>query len=154
MGMACRAPTDCATRQDGHVFLYAFDLIELNGEDLRREAIERRKAALAKLLRHTMKNLKAPLSRAKLRKIGVEAVTTVRNAIQFLRRVFGRKPATREQDYALFFVRSGYEYYANARFAMRAQSSYVCGNLFHRAVEMLLKAGLSKNENPSKNWSA
>jgi ATP-dependent DNA ligase len=60
MGMACRAPTDCATRQDGHVFLYAFDLIELNGEDLRREAIERRKAALAKLLRHTMKNLKAP----------------------------------------------------------------------------------------------
>jgi bifunctional non-homologous end joining protein LigD len=33
-------------------FLYAFDLIELNGEDLRREPIERRKAALARLLRH------------------------------------------------------------------------------------------------------
>jgi len=30
--------------------LCAFDLIELNGKDLRRTAIERRKAALAKLL--------------------------------------------------------------------------------------------------------
>jgi hypothetical protein len=43
------------------------------------------------------------------------------------------------------FVRSGYEYYANARFAMYAQSSYVCGNLFHHAVEMLLKADLAKS---------
>jgi hypothetical protein len=77
--------------------------------------------------------------------LGVEAVTTVRNAIQFLRRVLGRKPATGEQDYAHFFVRSGYEYYANAKFAMRAQSSYVCGNLFHHAVEMFLKADLAKN---------
>jgi bifunctional non-homologous end joining protein LigD len=34
------------------VFLYAFDLIELDGDDLRREPIERRKTALAKLLRH------------------------------------------------------------------------------------------------------
>jgi ATP-dependent DNA ligase len=37
-------------RDDRRVFLYAFDLIELNGDDLRREPIERRKAALAKLL--------------------------------------------------------------------------------------------------------
>jgi len=44
-------------RQDGHVFLYAFDLIELDGDDLRREPIERRKAALAKLLRHTKAGL-------------------------------------------------------------------------------------------------
>jgi hypothetical protein len=28
---------------------------------------------------------------------------------------------------------------------MHAQSSYVCGNLFHHAVEMLLKADLTKN---------
>jgi len=55
------------------------------------------------------------------------------------------KPAAREENYAYFFVRSGYEYYANARFAMHAQSSYVGGNLFHHAVEMLLKAGLAKN---------
>ena len=31
-------------------FLYAFDLLELNGEDMRRKPIEARKAALAKLL--------------------------------------------------------------------------------------------------------
>ena len=37
-------------RQDGHVFLYAFDLIELNGDDLRREPIERRKVSLIRLL--------------------------------------------------------------------------------------------------------
>jgi bifunctional non-homologous end joining protein LigD len=38
-------------RQDGHVFLYAFDLIELDSDDLRHQPIERRKAALAKLIR-------------------------------------------------------------------------------------------------------
>jgi bifunctional non-homologous end joining protein LigD len=37
-------------RQDGYVFLYAFDLIELNGDDLRREPIERRKGLLIRLL--------------------------------------------------------------------------------------------------------
>jgi bifunctional non-homologous end joining protein LigD len=37
-------------RQDGHVFLYAFDLIELDGNDLRREPIERRKGLLIRLL--------------------------------------------------------------------------------------------------------
>ena len=44
-------------RDDRRVFLYAFDLIELNGEDLRREPIERRKAALAKLLRRAKTGL-------------------------------------------------------------------------------------------------
>jgi hypothetical protein len=38
-------------RDDRRVFLYAFDLIEFNGDDLRGEAIETRKAALARLLR-------------------------------------------------------------------------------------------------------
>jgi ATP-dependent DNA ligase len=38
-------------RHDGNVFLYAFDLLSLNGHDLRREPIENRKAALAKLIR-------------------------------------------------------------------------------------------------------
>ena len=32
--------------------MFAFDLLELGGTDLRREPIEARKAALAKLLRH------------------------------------------------------------------------------------------------------
>jgi bifunctional non-homologous end joining protein LigD len=38
-------------RQDGHVFMWAFDLLELNGQDMRREPLEARKAALARLLR-------------------------------------------------------------------------------------------------------
>ena len=38
-------------RQDGRVFLYAFDLFELNGQDLRHEPIEIRKRQLATLLR-------------------------------------------------------------------------------------------------------
>jgi bifunctional non-homologous end joining protein LigD len=38
-------------RQDAAVFLFAFDLLELNGQDLRREPIEVRKRQLATLLR-------------------------------------------------------------------------------------------------------
>jgi ATP-dependent DNA ligase len=34
-------------RQDGRVFLYAFDLLGLNGRDMRRESIAVRKATLA-----------------------------------------------------------------------------------------------------------
>jgi len=37
-------------RHDASVFLYAFDLIELNGDDLRREPLEVRKATLASVL--------------------------------------------------------------------------------------------------------
>jgi len=35
---------------DGDAFLYAFDLIELNGDDLRRDPLEVRKATLASVL--------------------------------------------------------------------------------------------------------
>jgi bifunctional non-homologous end joining protein LigD len=38
-------------RQDGAVFLYAFDLLELDGQDLQREPIDVRKRRLATLLR-------------------------------------------------------------------------------------------------------
>ena len=44
-------------RDDRRVFLYAFDLIELDGEDLRHEPIERRKAVLAKLIRRAKTGL-------------------------------------------------------------------------------------------------
>src|SRR5215211_707950 len=37
-------------RHDSSVFLYAFDLVELNGDDLRRETLEVRKATLATVL--------------------------------------------------------------------------------------------------------
>jgi bifunctional non-homologous end joining protein LigD len=40
-------------RNEPQAFLYAFDLLELNGADLRREPIEVRKATLASLLRKT-----------------------------------------------------------------------------------------------------
>ena len=44
-------PSFDALRRRAPAMLYAFDLIELNGRDLRREPIEDRKAELAKLLR-------------------------------------------------------------------------------------------------------
>jgi ATP-dependent DNA ligase len=37
-----------------HVFLYAFDLLELDGQDLRREPLETRKVTLASLLRRSL----------------------------------------------------------------------------------------------------
>ena len=40
-------------RNEPQAFLYAFDLLELNGDDLRREPIEVRKATLASILRKT-----------------------------------------------------------------------------------------------------
>jgi bifunctional non-homologous end joining protein LigD len=41
-----------------HVFLYAFDLLELDGEDLRREPLDTRKATLASLLRGSLPGLR------------------------------------------------------------------------------------------------
>jgi bifunctional non-homologous end joining protein LigD len=38
-------------RTEPQAFLYAFDLLELNGTDLRKEPIEVRKATLASILR-------------------------------------------------------------------------------------------------------
>jgi bifunctional non-homologous end joining protein LigD len=41
-------------RHDASVFLYAFDLIELDGDDLRREPLKTRKATLASVLRRAV----------------------------------------------------------------------------------------------------
>jgi bifunctional non-homologous end joining protein LigD len=41
-----------------HVFLYAFDLLELDGQDLRPEPFETRKATLASLLRGSLPGLR------------------------------------------------------------------------------------------------
>ncbi len=43
--------------EDRHVFLYAFDLLELNGKDLRREPLEHRKRELTRLLRNNKPGL-------------------------------------------------------------------------------------------------
>jgi ATP-dependent DNA ligase len=45
-------------RANGSVFLYAFDLLELDGQDLRREPLETRKATLASLLRRSLPGLR------------------------------------------------------------------------------------------------
>lgn len=47
------------------------------------------------------------------------------------------------------FVRVACQYYVTARFAMQAQCFPVCGNLFHHAVEMLLKGGLARKRKVS-----
>jgi bifunctional non-homologous end joining protein LigD len=45
-------------RSGERVFLYAFDLLELDGQDLRREPLETRKATLASLLRGSFPGLR------------------------------------------------------------------------------------------------
>jgi len=71
---------------------------------------------------------------------------TLRDAIRFLCGLLGFNMNSQNNNLDdHFFVSLGCEYYATARFAMHAQRSWVCGNLFHHAVETLLKAGLSKN---------
>src|SRR5262249_14774799 len=45
-------------RHDASVFLYAFDLIELNGDDLRREPLDTTKATLASVLRRAAPGLR------------------------------------------------------------------------------------------------
>jgi bifunctional non-homologous end joining protein LigD len=49
--MARRDPIGIPKPTGDHVLLYAFDLLELDGQDLRREPLETRKATLASLLR-------------------------------------------------------------------------------------------------------
>src|SRR5262249_60636903 len=45
-------------RHDASVFRYAFDLIELNGDDLRREPLDTRKGTLASVLRRAAPGLR------------------------------------------------------------------------------------------------
>jgi bifunctional non-homologous end joining protein LigD len=45
-------------RDDRSVFLFAFDLLELDGQNLRREPLETRKATLASLLRGSLPGLR------------------------------------------------------------------------------------------------
>jgi hypothetical protein len=46
--------------------------------------------------------------------------------------------------HAILFIGNACQYYATARFAMHAQCMPVCGNVFHHAVEMLVKGGLAR----------
>jgi bifunctional non-homologous end joining protein LigD len=73
-------------RYDDRVFLYAFDLIELDGDDLRRETFETRKATLASVLRRAAPGLRlnehieadGPTVFAHACKMGLEGIVSKR----------------------------------------------------------------------------
>jgi bifunctional non-homologous end joining protein LigD len=74
-------------RHDGGVFLYAFDLIELDGADLRRDPLAVRKATLASLLARAAPGLRfnehldeadGPLVFAHACKLGLEGIVSKR----------------------------------------------------------------------------
>jgi bifunctional non-homologous end joining protein LigD len=74
-------------QHDGRVFLYAFDLIELDGEDMRRDALAVRKATLESLLRRAAAGLRfnehldhadGPLVFAHACKLGLEGIVSKR----------------------------------------------------------------------------
>jgi len=76
-------------RHDASVFLYAFDLIELNGDDLRREPLAVRKATLASLLTRAGPGLRlneqmdeqdGPLVFAHACKLGLEGIVSKRRS--------------------------------------------------------------------------
>ena len=78
-------------RHDDVVFLYAFDLIELNGDDLRREPFETRKATLASVLAKAASGLRlnehieadGPTVFAHACKMGLEGIVSKRKASRY-----------------------------------------------------------------------
>src|SRR6266404_1496512 len=74
------------TRANASVFLYAFDLIELNGDDLRRDPLEVRKATLASVLAKAGPGIRfnehiegdTPTVFAHARKMGLEDIVSKR----------------------------------------------------------------------------
>jgi bifunctional non-homologous end joining protein LigD len=74
-------------RHGGSVFLYAFDLIELNGDDLRRDPLAVRKATLASLVARAASGLRlnehldhddGPLVFEHACKLGLEGIVSKR----------------------------------------------------------------------------
>ena len=74
-------------RSDDSVFLYAFDLIELDGDDLRREPLAVRKATLSSLLARVASGLRfnehmddkdGPMVFAQACKLGLEGIVSKR----------------------------------------------------------------------------
>jgi bifunctional non-homologous end joining protein LigD len=82
---------------DASVFLYAFDLIELNGDDLRREPLEVRKATLASVVAKAAPGLRlnehieveGPTVFAHACKMGLEGIVSKRKGSRY---VSGRSP--------------------------------------------------------------
>jgi bifunctional non-homologous end joining protein LigD len=74
-------------RNDTSVFVYAFDLLELNGDDLRREPLTVRKATLTSLIRQALPGLRlndhldvedGPLIFQQACKLGLEGIVSKR----------------------------------------------------------------------------
>ena len=79
-------------RHDASVFLFAFDLIELDGEDLRRDPLSVRKATLASLLRQATSGLRfnehmdhedGALVFAHACKLGLEGIVSKRRDLSY-----------------------------------------------------------------------
>jgi bifunctional non-homologous end joining protein LigD len=74
-------------QHDGGVFLYAFDLIELNGDDLRRDPLQVRKATLASIVAKARPGIRfnehiegdGPTVFAHARKMGLEGIVSGRS---------------------------------------------------------------------------
>ena len=90
---------------------------------------------------------RASVRRARLRPV-CSAITKIKSLVSKLFRCIN--PAQKESmnsagdTIATYCMQTGSQYYTMARFAMHAQCVPVCGNLFHHAVEMLLKGGLAR----------
>ena len=81
-------------QHDASVFLYAFDLVELNGDDLRRDPLAVRKATLASLLARATPGLRfnahidekdGPLVFAQACKLGLEGIVSKSGATPIAR---------------------------------------------------------------------
>jgi bifunctional non-homologous end joining protein LigD len=78
-------------QHDASVFLYAFDLIELNGDDLRREPLDTRKATLASMLRRAAPGVRinehieadGPTVFAHACKMGLEGIVSKRKGSSY-----------------------------------------------------------------------
>jgi len=76
-------------RANDRIFLYAFDLIELNGDDLRRDPLEARKATLASVLAKAGPGIRfnehiegdGPTVFAHACKLGLEGIVSNRSAL-------------------------------------------------------------------------
>ena len=72
-------------------------------------------------------------------------------ALGFETRYLGEKGAPVEAErFDIEFLKMGLEYYAAGRWSGRLSHMPVCGNLFHHAIEMLLKARLSYAYSPDE----
>src|SRR6267143_1699546 len=54
-----------------------------------------------------------------------------------------------KESYWHMAIEYGLQYYIAGRFAVHAQFTPVCANLLHHAVELLIKANLSRGDSPT-----